>query len=86
MNRPVMSAGGGDDVLAVVVDVADADQVMSLKETVYDTFGEVSWLMNNARVVKKLKSIERFAVCYRDRRCESILALVAKLLPWRGAG
>ena len=42
------AAGGGDDVLAVVVDVADADQVMSLKETVYDTFGEVGLLMNNA--------------------------------------
>ncbi len=42
------AAGGGDDVLAVVVDVADVDQVMSLKETVYDTFGEVGLLMNNA--------------------------------------
>ena len=42
------AAGGGDDVLAVVVDVADVDQVMSLKETVYETFGEVGLLMNNA--------------------------------------
>ena len=42
------AAGGGDDVLAVAVDVAHADQVMSLKETVYDTFGEVGLLMNNA--------------------------------------
>ncbi len=43
-----VAAGGGDDVLAVAVDVAHADQVMSLKETVYDTFGEVGLLMNNA--------------------------------------
>jgi len=42
------AAGGGDDVLAVAVDVAHADQVMSLKETVYDTFGAVDLLMNNA--------------------------------------
>jgi hypothetical protein len=42
------AAGGGDDVLAVAVDVAHTDQVMSLKETVYDTFGEVGLLMNNA--------------------------------------
>lgn len=42
--------GGSDDVLAVSTDVSDLDAMRTLKETVYERFGEVGLLMNNAVV------------------------------------
>lgn len=43
------SASGGDrDVLAVPTDVARSEEVESLKDAVYRSFGEVGLLMNNA--------------------------------------
>ena len=42
------AAGGVDDVLAVPVDVAELDDVRALKERVYDAFGAVDLVMNNA--------------------------------------
>lgn len=42
-------AGRGDDaVLSVATDVADPQAMRSLKDAVYERFGEVSFLMNNA--------------------------------------
>ena len=48
--QQVVDAGPGDssDVLAVTVDVASMDAMRALKDTVYETFGEVGVLMNNA--------------------------------------
>lgn len=43
-----IAAGGGDDVRAVHTDVSDLSAMRSLKETVYEAFGEVGLLMNNA--------------------------------------
>jgi NAD(P)-dependent dehydrogenase (short-subunit alcohol dehydrogenase family) len=43
-----LAPGGDRDILAVPTDVARPDDVESLKETVYATFGEVGLLMNNA--------------------------------------
>lgn len=50
--REVVEAGDGvtDEVLAVAVDVASLGAMQSLKQTVYDAFGEVGVLMNNAVV------------------------------------
>jgi NAD(P)-dependent dehydrogenase (short-subunit alcohol dehydrogenase family) len=45
-----LAPGGADDVLAVPVDVAEIDQVRAFKDRVYDTFGEVAVLMNNAGI------------------------------------
>lgn len=45
--RAVVAAAGGD-VMAVATDVSDADAVRRLKHEVYDRFGEVAVLMNNA--------------------------------------
>lgn len=41
---------GQDDVFAVVTDVADCGQVKALKEEVFDRFGQVNVLMNNAGI------------------------------------
>ena len=41
-------AAGVDDVLAQPVDVAELDDVRALKERVYDAFGAVDLVMNNA--------------------------------------
>lgn len=38
------------EVLAIITDVSQLDQVEALKETVYETFGEVGLLMNNAGI------------------------------------
>ncbi len=38
------------DILPVVADVSQLDQVQALKETVYETYGEVGLLMNNAGI------------------------------------
>lgn len=47
--RIVDAAPGGDeDVLAISTDVASKADMASLKDTVYDAFGEVGLLMNNA--------------------------------------
>jgi NAD(P)-dependent dehydrogenase (short-subunit alcohol dehydrogenase family) len=43
-----LAPGGDRGVLAIPTDVARLDDVESLKETVYATFGEVGLLMNNA--------------------------------------
>jgi NAD(P)-dependent dehydrogenase (short-subunit alcohol dehydrogenase family) len=43
-----LAPGGERDVLAIHTDVARPEQVESLKEAVYATFGEVGLLMNNA--------------------------------------
>ncbi len=40
--------GGADEVLAVCTDVASLAGMQSSKDTVYDAFGEVGLLMNNA--------------------------------------
>ena len=45
-----LAAGGADDVLAAPVDVSDMDQVQAFKGRVYETFGEVAILMNNAGI------------------------------------
>ena len=42
------AAGACEDVLAVCTDVASMSAMQSLKDTVYDAFGEVGVLMNNA--------------------------------------
>ena len=41
-------ARSGDDVVASVTDVGDIDAVRELKDAVYERFGEVGLLMNNA--------------------------------------
>ncbi|MEZ5145178.1 MAG: SDR family NAD(P)-dependent oxidoreductase [Acidimicrobiales bacterium] len=41
---------GGADVLAVVADVADADQVVALRDQAYERYGAVHLLCNNAGV------------------------------------
>jgi len=41
-------AGEGQDMIAVAADVADRGQVERLKEEVFERFGEVAFLMNNA--------------------------------------
>jgi NAD(P)-dependent dehydrogenase (short-subunit alcohol dehydrogenase family) len=47
--RIVGAAPGGDeDVLAIATDVASKRDMESLKDAVYDAFGEVGLLMNNA--------------------------------------
>lgn len=48
--QQVVEAGPGDagDVLAVTADVASLSAVQSAKDAVYDAFGEVGVLMNNA--------------------------------------
>jgi len=48
----VVAAAGGDacKVASKLVDVGDYTAVQALKEEVYSTFGEVSFLMNNAGV------------------------------------
>jgi NAD(P)-dependent dehydrogenase (short-subunit alcohol dehydrogenase family) len=43
-----LAPGGDRDLLAVTTDVARPDEIESLKEAVYSTFGEVGLLMNNA--------------------------------------
>jgi NAD(P)-dependent dehydrogenase (short-subunit alcohol dehydrogenase family) len=43
-----LAPGGDRDVLAIRADVARPEEVESLKEAVYATFGEVGLLMNNA--------------------------------------
>ncbi|HEY1782829.1 MAG TPA: SDR family NAD(P)-dependent oxidoreductase [Roseiarcus sp.] len=42
------AAGGPDHVRSFAVDVSSLDDVMRLKASVYDAFGEVAILMNNA--------------------------------------
>ena len=44
------AAGGKSDVRAVPTDVGRIEEVRRLKETAYDTFGEVALLMNNAGI------------------------------------
>jgi NAD(P)-dependent dehydrogenase (short-subunit alcohol dehydrogenase family) len=43
-----MAPGGADDVMAVTTDVGKLEDVKSLKAAVYERFGEVGLLMNNA--------------------------------------
>ena len=43
-----LTDGGKDDVLAVPTDVSALEQVQALKDKVYERFGEVGVLMNNA--------------------------------------
>ena len=43
-----ISSDGGAEVLTVVIDVSRKEDVERLKAKVYDTFGEVAVLMNNA--------------------------------------
>jgi NAD(P)-dependent dehydrogenase (short-subunit alcohol dehydrogenase family) len=43
-----LAPGGERDVLAVPIDIARLEDVRSLKEAAYATFGEVGLLMNNA--------------------------------------
>lgn len=43
-----MASGGSDDVLTVTTDVGRLADVRSLKDAVYERFGEVGLLMNNA--------------------------------------
>lgn len=43
-----LAEGGADDVLAAAVDVSDLARMESLKDRVYDRFGDVGVLMNNA--------------------------------------
>jgi NAD(P)-dependent dehydrogenase (short-subunit alcohol dehydrogenase family) len=43
-----LAPGGDRDVLAIPTDVARPEEVESLREAVYATFGEVGLLMNNA--------------------------------------
>ncbi|MBV7327481.1 SDR family NAD(P)-dependent oxidoreductase [Chloroflexi bacterium TSY] len=45
-----ISPGTAEDVLPVAMDVGKLEDVEALKETVYNTFGEVGLLMNNAGV------------------------------------
>jgi NAD(P)-dependent dehydrogenase (short-subunit alcohol dehydrogenase family) len=45
-----ISAAGGNDVRAVVTDVSDLASVQSLADQVFDEFGEVHILVNNAGV------------------------------------
>jgi NAD(P)-dependent dehydrogenase (short-subunit alcohol dehydrogenase family) len=45
-----VAAGGEADVMAVTLDVGDAQAVGALKAQVYDRFGEVAVLMNNAGI------------------------------------
>jgi NAD(P)-dependent dehydrogenase (short-subunit alcohol dehydrogenase family) len=45
-----LAPGGADHVLVAPVDVSDMDQVTAFKDRVYDTFGEVAVLMNNAGI------------------------------------
>jgi NAD(P)-dependent dehydrogenase (short-subunit alcohol dehydrogenase family) len=44
----LVTRGGPADVLAVPTDVSKLEEVQRLKDRVYDTFGEVAALMNNA--------------------------------------
>jgi NAD(P)-dependent dehydrogenase (short-subunit alcohol dehydrogenase family) len=44
----LVARGGPADVLAVPTDVSKLEEVQRLKDRVYDTFGEVAVLMNNA--------------------------------------
>ena len=43
-----IAPGGRDHVLAVVADVGKAEDLAALRDSVYDRFGEVGLLMNNA--------------------------------------
>jgi NAD(P)-dependent dehydrogenase (short-subunit alcohol dehydrogenase family) len=45
-----LAPGGADDVLAAPVDVSEMAQVAAFKDQVYDAFGEVAVLMNNAGI------------------------------------
>ena len=45
-----LTSGGAADVLALVTDVSDFEAVQALKSAVYNRFGEVAVLMNNAGV------------------------------------
>jgi len=45
-----LAPGGAADVLAAPVDVSEIDQVRAFKDRVYETYGEVAVLMNNAGI------------------------------------
>lgn len=45
-----LAKNGLDDILTVHADISKLENVISLKETVYNTFGEVGLLMNNAAI------------------------------------
>jgi NAD(P)-dependent dehydrogenase (short-subunit alcohol dehydrogenase family) len=45
-----LAPGGADSVLAATVDVSEIDAVQAFKDQVYDRFGEVAVLMNNAGI------------------------------------
>ncbi len=45
-----LAAGGAGDVLAVALNVGDAGAIEALRGQVYDRFGEVAVLMNNAGI------------------------------------
>ena len=45
-----LAANGADDVMTMAVDVGDEAAVQALKAAVYDRFGEVAVLMNNAGI------------------------------------
>lgn len=49
-DKVAQTAGAGGKVLAVPCDVAKADDLEALADRAYATFGEVSFLMNNAGV------------------------------------
>ncbi len=43
-----LAAGGGDDILALPADVSSIDDMEALRDAVYEKFGDVGLLMNNA--------------------------------------
>jgi NAD(P)-dependent dehydrogenase (short-subunit alcohol dehydrogenase family) len=55
-----LSPHGADAVLAAPVDVSDMDQVTAFKDRVYETFGEVAVLMNNAGIGRGGGAFDRY--------------------------
>jgi NAD(P)-dependent dehydrogenase (short-subunit alcohol dehydrogenase family) len=56
----LVARGGPADVLAVPTDVSKLEEVQRLKDRVYDTFGEVAVLMNNAGTSPGAGPLEHF--------------------------
>lgn len=55
-----IAKGGADDVMTVPTDVGRREDIVALKEAVYDRFGEVAVLMNNAASRARAGALDDF--------------------------
>lgn len=55
-----IAKGGADDVMTVTTDVGRREDLLALKDAVYDRFGEVAVLMNNAATRARAGALDNF--------------------------